>query len=125
MIDITTLAILAGGLAIGFVLGQRFSMSYRQVYAYRRLMLDTLKQYRSQITGLRRQLAEYESPPEISGLDINSIEKALGMKLPAWVKPLIKPYLDDLAKNPDKVKELIKQFASGKQQPNQTLEVWS
>ena len=126
MIDITTLAVLlAGGLAIGFVLGQRFSISYRQIYAYRRLMMDTLKQYRSQITALRRQLAEYESPPEISGLDINSIEKALGMKLPAWVKPLIKPYLDELTKNPDKVKELIKQFASGKQQPNQTLEVWS
>ena len=125
MIDITTLAVLAGGLAVGFVLGQRFSISYRQIYAYRRLMVDTIKQHRAQITALRRQLAEYETPPEVSGLDISSIERALGMKLPSWVKPLIKPYLDDLAKNPDKVKELIKQFASGKQQPNQTLEVWS
>jgi hypothetical protein len=126
MTDISTLVVLlAGGLAIGFLFGQRFSMSYRQIYAYRRLMMDTLKQYRSQITALRRQIAEYETPPEVSGLDINAIEKALGLKLPSWVKPLIKPYIDDLAKNPDKIKELVKQFTSAKPASNQTLEVWS
>ncbi len=126
MIDIATLIILiAGGLAIGFVIGQRFSISYRQIYAYRRLMMDTLKQYRSQITALRRQLAEYETPPEVSGLDISSIEKALGLKLPSWVKPLVKPYLDDLAKNPDKIKELIKQFTANKPASGQILDVWS
>ncbi len=122
--DITGVLTIAG-FALGYGLAYYTSKHRRLERTFnleREMLQSTIKQ-------LRARLRNYEQPPRLQGsVDIGDVERILGVKLPGWAKGFIQPYLDELQKNPDKLKELLSKFqqAAGQkgeaQQP--IYEVW-
>ncbi len=121
----TTGVLTIAGFALGYALAYYTSKHRRLERTFnleREMLQGTIKQ-------LRARLRNYEQPPRLQGsVDIGDIERILGVKLPSWAKQLVQPYIEELAKNPDKLKEILQKFqqtAGQKAEGQQPIyEVW-
>ncbi len=119
----TTGLLTIGGFALGYGLAYYTSKHRRleRTFSLEREMLqDTIKQ-------LRQRLRNYEQPPRLQGsVDVGDIERILGVKLPSWAKSLVQPYIEELSKNPEKLKEILQRFqqSAGQKQQQPAYELW-
>jgi len=127
MIEEIALSLIAGG-GIGYILStfRRDRATKTVVEMYKNALEDS----RAIIRNLKRQQYQYENPPALpEGSDISELIKTMGIKLPAWAKPLLNTVYDRYQNDEEfkkKIDEYIKQFMQkgGKKDEGQLQLSW-